>query len=223
MGSPAGPQLVVYKPPMPAHPTRLYLMRHGEPEGGRRYRGSQDDALSVAGWQQMRTALAELLSTSERLPERIVTSPLQRCHQFAAETAAAQQVPLIIEPGLREISFGDFEGMTPSAVWERYQTLLLTLWQDPTAATPPNGEPFQAFQARVKVALNALCQSYAGECLLLVIHGGVIRALLGLALDLTPAATLKLEVPYAAISALDFYAGGDECYPSLRYLNRFCG
>nr|MCH9749372.1 histidine phosphatase family protein [Pseudomonadota bacterium] len=56
---------------------KLSLLRHGEPVGGRIYRGNQDDPLTDKGWQQM------LDSTQDQSWELIATSPLSRCHAFA--------------------------------------------------------------------------------------------------------------------------------------------
>ena len=53
------------------------LIRHGEPEGGRRYRGATDDPLTAAGWRQMEAAVAGLSW------QRIYSSPLVRCADFA--------------------------------------------------------------------------------------------------------------------------------------------
>jgi len=54
------------------------LLRHGEPVGGRRYRGQTDDPLSDKGWKQMWTAVA-----GQQPWQVIVTSTLSRCREFA--------------------------------------------------------------------------------------------------------------------------------------------
>ncbi len=62
--------------------TTVDLLRHGEPEGGNKYRGALDDPLSELGWAQMRAA------TGDRCPwQAIVSSPLRRCAAFARELA----------------------------------------------------------------------------------------------------------------------------------------
>ncbi|MEW6253578.1 MAG: histidine phosphatase family protein, partial [Planctomycetota bacterium] len=63
--------------------TLIDLMRHGEPVGGRRYRGQVDDPLSEKGWAQMRAAVGEAAPW-----HHVVSSPLLRCREFA-ETLAA--------------------------------------------------------------------------------------------------------------------------------------
>jgi Fructose-2,6-bisphosphatase len=58
------------------------LIRHGEPAGGQMYRGHKDDPLSEQGWQQMRNAI-----TGDDKWDHILSSPLLRCREFAAELA----------------------------------------------------------------------------------------------------------------------------------------
>jgi len=60
--------------------TQIDLLRHGEPVGGRRYRGQTDDPLSEKGWQQMRAAVLDVQGW-----DVIYSSPLRRCAEFAQE------------------------------------------------------------------------------------------------------------------------------------------
>ena len=63
--------------------TIIDFIRHGEPVGGRAYRGHNiDDPLSEKGWQQMRTAVADHCPWSQ-----LISSPLLRCKDFANELA----------------------------------------------------------------------------------------------------------------------------------------
>jgi broad specificity phosphatase PhoE len=87
--------------------TIIDLIRHGEPQGGPMYRGSTDDPLSELGWQQMRGAISALQPW-----QQIVSSPLLRCVEFAKETAMQNDIDLLIDEGLQEVGFGDWEGKT---------------------------------------------------------------------------------------------------------------
>ena len=58
--------------------TTIDLLRHGEPIGGRRYRGHIDDPLSEYGWSEMWHAVS-----GETPWQQIITSPLRRCREFA--------------------------------------------------------------------------------------------------------------------------------------------
>ena len=68
--------------------TRIDLLRHGEPVGGRRYRGQVDDALSETGWTQMWNAVAE-----DPGWQQIESSHQQRCRDFAASMAESMVLP----------------------------------------------------------------------------------------------------------------------------------
>ena len=73
--------------------TLIDMLRHGEPDGGQKFRGAIDDPLSALGWVQMRAAAGDY-----RDWEAIVSSPLCRCAAFAAELAARLDRPLEIMP-----------------------------------------------------------------------------------------------------------------------------
>ncbi|MFO8155736.1 MAG: histidine phosphatase family protein, partial [Thiohalospira sp.] len=90
--------------------TTVDLLRHGEPEGGRRYRGQSDDPLSATGWQQMQAAVAGATPW-----QRVISSPLSRCRVFAETLAAERGLPLEVEADFREIGFGEWEGQSPEA------------------------------------------------------------------------------------------------------------
>ncbi|MBO6850044.1 MAG: alpha-ribazole phosphatase family protein [Marinobacter sp.] len=176
--------------------TTVDLIRHGEPAGGPMFRGSQDDPLSDLGWQQMRSAI---VATDQW--DRVVTSPLLRCRRFAEELACAQQLPLEVDDRLREISFGAWEGRTANAIMAETPEALTRFWSDPVTHLPPGGEPLAEFQTRVREAWQHWIQEAAGQQILVVCHGGVIRMVLaevmGIPLDRSFSA---LAVPYACRS-----------------------
>ena len=180
------------------NPTLVDLIRHGEPEGGARFRGSQDDPLSALGWQQMRSAILP-----EERWDRVVTSPLLRCQQFADEVASRLGVPLHLEPRLQEIGFGEWEGLTAEEIRARDGELLDQFWRDAAAVVPPGAESMVAFTQRVQSAWQDWTRECRGQRVLLVCHGGVIRAVLGHILTLPLERTLSaFAVPYASRSRI---------------------
>ena len=89
----------------------LDLLRHGEVQGGTRFRGEQDDPLSPLGWEQMRRA------TSDRPGwTRIISSPSRRCADFARELAGELGLPFEERPVFRERGFGDWEGLAADEI-----------------------------------------------------------------------------------------------------------
>lgn len=184
--------------------TTIDLLRHGACEGGEIFRGSTDVVLTDHGWKQMRGALA-----GEAGWQRVISSPLLRCRLFAEQWSGEHGLPLRICEELREISFGDWEGQ-PYGLIEREQgELLRAFWDDPLRVTPPNGEPMAAFRERVRAAAAALLEEHAGEHLLLVVHGAVIRLLLCEWLEMSMTAFSNIAVPYGALSRIRIYRRED--------------
>ncbi len=175
--------------------TTIDLLRHGACEGGEIFRGSTDVALSEKGWQQLRDATREIGGWT-----RVVASPLQRCARFAQEIAEARALPLQLRDELREIHFGDWEGRAISDVMRDHGELLNQFWADPTHVTPPGGESMQLFSARVRALTDQLLQQHAGEHLLIVSHGAVIRLVMTHWLQMPMTAFSNIAVPYAALS-----------------------
>ena len=170
----------------------LELLRHGETELGGGLRGSLDDALTETGWAQLRAAVAD----GSRW-DRLISSPLQRCARFAEELAAQHGVPLSLEPDLQELHFGAWEGRSTAELMQTSAEDLGRFWSDPYAFTPPEGETLLAFEARILAALQRLQARHAGERLLLVTHGGVIRLLLVRARGLPRNDLLQVAVGHA--------------------------
>ncbi|MCZ4322216.1 alpha-ribazole phosphatase family protein [Pseudomonas anguilliseptica] len=170
----------------------LELLRHGETELGGGLRGSLDDALTETGWAQLRAAVAEAGPW-----DRLISSPLQRCARFAEELAAQHDVPLSLEPDLQELHFGAWEGRSTAELMQTNAEELGRFWSDPYGFTPPEGETLLAFEARILGALQRLQARYAGERLLLVTHGGVIRLLLARARGLLRNDLLQVPVGHA--------------------------
>jgi len=181
---------------------RLDLLRHGETELGGGLRGSLDDALTDAGWQQMRAAVA-----GQGPWDRLVSSPLQRCARFAEELGTRLALPVSLDPDLQELHFGAWEGQSAAALMATDAEALGRFWADPYAFTPPQGEPVLAFSERVLGAIECLHQRYAGERVLLVSHGGVMRLLLARARGLPREQLLNVEVAHGALFTLTVEAG----------------
>jgi alpha-ribazole phosphatase/probable phosphoglycerate mutase len=192
--------------------TTVDLLRHGEPAGGVRYRGSIDDPLSETGWAQMRAAV------DDHCPwHAVVSSPLRRCAEFARELSRRHQLPLSIAPGFREISFGEWEGHTVAEVMAANPEALSRFWRDPLNHPPPNGEPLLACNRRVAAAWHGLLRHQSGRHVLLVAHGGVIRIVLRQVLDMPLKRLWRLEVPYATFSRIRVYHNGIQPEPLLEF------
>ena len=157
---------------------RLLLVRHGESEWNavRRLQGQADIALSEKGEAQARA----LAATVEQLaPDRVITSDLRRARQTAELLGFPEAAR---EPALREVDVGEWTGRDIARIVadepEAYRG-----WRAGTFA-PPGGEIWADFAARTAVATRAA--TLEADRLLVVCHGGVIRALLQTLLGLEP-------------------------------------
>ena len=176
--------------------TTFDLLRHGEPEGGPRFRGTVDDPLSETGWTQLRAA------TADGQWDRIVCSPLLRCREFAQVLADQRGVACRVEADFREISFGLWEGLTSAQVEADYGEALARFWQDPVAYPPPQGEPVADFSARVEAAWQRLVADAQGQRVLVVAHGGTIAMLLRGVLGMPLSHSWRVRMGYAGQARL---------------------
>lgn len=192
--------------------TTLDLMRHGEPVGGRKYRGQLDDPLSEKGWAQMRRAVGEHCPW-----QAIVSSPLLRCADFARELAARHGLPLALDDRLVELGFGAWEGRTADELTVEDPEALIRFRRDPVAHAPPGAEPLAGFRSRILEAWNALHTRHRGKQVLVVAHAGVIRMMVAHVLEIPLQHIFRLQVPSAGITRLRFESNGDDLFPQLLF------
>ncbi|MCG6941009.1 MAG: alpha-ribazole phosphatase family protein [Thiohalocapsa sp.] len=182
--------------------TVIDLIRHGEPIGGRMIRGNGcDHPLSETGWAQMRAAV--VATTGEEPPwQQVVSSPMARCRAFAVELAGRLDLPLAVEPELREIGMGAWEGRRPSEVAATEPEAFHAFRADPAAHRPPGGEALAAFRERIARAYERQLSHWPGRHLLIVCHAGVTRAVLGHVLGAADAAWYRIGIDYAGVSRI---------------------
>lgn len=175
--------------------TQLDFLRHGEPVGGRKYRGQTDDPLSEKGWAQMWAAVGP-----SRPWQAIISSPLSRCRAFAQELAGEMAVPLALETRLKEVAFGEWEGKTPAELKARDPDILFNFKRDPLGARPAGAEALPAFQSRVAQAFDRLAVTYRGQHILVVAHAGVMRMVLCHVLGIPVTHAYRIQVGSAAMA-----------------------
>jgi probable phosphoglycerate mutase len=170
----------------------LLLARHGETDWNRagRWQGHTDVPLNATGRAQA-AALAERLRGAGI--GAVVASDLARARDTAEIVAAALAVPLaFVDPDLREQRFGRFEGLTPGECEVRFPEDWSRYVADPHAGAP-GGESRAALLARVVRAVQGAA-ARRPDPVLVVSHGGALRALLG-ALPAAPGAPISSAPP----------------------------
>jgi len=177
--------------------TTIDLLRHGEPEGGRMYRGSgTDHPLSALGWQQMEDSLTAL-SADQKTWTHIITSPMIRCLAFAEQLSKQMNLPLEVLDTLVEASYGEWEGKTPAQLKQEYGDEYWGFYADPVNCRPRGAESLEALNKRVNNTLYDLLERYKGQSLLLISHAGVMRAVIGSVLKTPLASQQQINIPYA--------------------------
>lgn len=178
--------------------------------GGRRYRGQIDDPLSERGWRQMRDSTA-----GYREWQVLISSPLKRCAAFAHELGAALGVVVQEDARFKEIGFGVWEGKTAEELCATDPECLTRFWRDPIAHRPDGAEFVVEFRARVAAAWRDVLVRHHGRKVLLVAHAGVIRAILGIVLDVPPGNLFRIKVSNAGLTRIRVSGTGEAAWPEL--------
>ena len=190
-------------------PTRLFLLRHGEVEERyhRVFGGRIDMELSPKGHDQAKV-LAEFLR--RRPIDAIYASPMRRAQQTLAPLAGHCPKPAVVKPEFREVDFGDWTGLT----WEQVHSqhgISAFFWLDQIhKAAIPNAETGESFRARVEPALRQIVSDHAGQSVAIVCHGGVVRMMLSILLDLPLPRMASFEIDYASLTQVEHHAHATE-------------
>lgn len=196
--------------------TLIDLMRHGEPVGGSRYRGQIDDTLSGTGWTQMWAAVGK-----DHPWDVILTSPLLRCRAFAEELGAKAKIPVEIEPRLKELGFGVWQGKTGEELRTLYDPGVLQRFQrDPMTNRPDEGEGLGDFKERVVAAWRDTLERHAGKHILIVCHAGIVRMAIAYILDIPLSNLFRIKVGHAQITRIECLEQGDEFLGQLVFHGR---
>jgi alpha-ribazole phosphatase len=186
--------------------SRIWLIRHGEPETdaqGRCY-GRLDWGLSDRG--QFQAQMAAQALSGEPLAA-VYSSPSRRARQSAEFLGKVKGLAVQILEGLCEIDFGDFEGLTYEEIEGQYPEQYQRWMTRPTEIHFPGGESFAQMQTRVIATTTKLCQRHQGESIAIVAHGGVNRIILAEALAMPATHIFRIAQRYAALNLVIYYEG----------------
>lgn len=163
----------------------LYLIRHGQTDWNTtgRWQGSQDLPLNEVGLAQA-DLLRERFAT---VPvDAVYSSDLLRAKDTAGIIAAAHGLPVFVRPELREMHFGELEGLTRPEGQERYPGFWAKYQVDSVGTFFPGGESFHQVLERSRAFLAGAQRDFPTGTVLAVSHGGLLRAILCYFLDLDP-------------------------------------
>lgn len=159
----------------------IYFLRHGQTEENikRTYYGSLDVQLNEKGITQAEKA-GKIFKEIEF--DKVFISEKMRTFQTAQIALKDRKVQLIKDKRINEIDFGKFEGKTYDELCKLYPEKV-KLWQENWEEfCPDEGESYKIFYKRVKEFMEAI-KELGEENILIVTHGGVIRAVYSYILD----------------------------------------
>ena len=199
--------------------TNLILVRHLPTNMAGRFCGQSDPELNEQG----RSQIPCLLNTLSEYPiQRVYSSDLRRAQQTAKAIATHFEAELHLRPGLREIDFGLWEGLSWSAIKSRDQSAAKR-WADAYPnSTAPGGESVEQFQSRVREEIVFLMEQSANSSTAAVTHAGLMRLALTMYGVREPEAWNRTR-DYGSIVVLDVNridASADE-FAGKRGLKRF--
>jgi len=132
-------------------------------------------------------------------------TPLSRTRRTAEAIFAAgyPEQPLAVEPGLIEQNLGDYQGLRHAALPPLLTAPAHPFWPLAATETPPNGESVADVLVRVGVALDRLVERHPGGDLVMVSHGGAIRAAVAHAMAIDADRALHLSVYNLSLTRLE--------------------
>jgi phosphoserine phosphatase len=187
--------------------TRLIIVRHGQTEWNRieRFRGQADIPLNDAGLRQAQAAARRIASAWT--VRAVYCSDLARARVTAQAIAASCRAPLTSHPGLLDIDYGDWAGLTPDDVAAR-DGELLALWRaQPHKVQIPGGECLDAVRARAVACMESLAAHHDGQTVVLVSHLVVCRLLVLAALGLDSSHFWRIQQETATVNILEWNSG----------------
>jgi probable phosphoglycerate mutase len=198
-----------------AEATTLIMVRHGRTALTETRKISGGDGenpdLSELGYKDAAEVAIEIARVGSSgafsflaKPVVVIHSPVKRAAQTASKIAqklGAEQVELA---DLREIGFGDWDGLTNEELFVGHETQYQA-WRGSYDVAPPNGESLKDFDVRVNRSLDFIIDKFAGKTVVVVAHVMPIRGLLRIANDASVAGYWRVDLGPASISIARFW------------------
>ena len=184
----------------------ILIARHGQSDwnASKRWQGHADRPLTDKGREQAQALAARLAHIDL---DAVYSSDLRRARETAEVVAESQELEVAVEPALREVDVGSWSGLTRAEAEERFPDGFAR-WR---AGYPgwDDGETYEAMTDRVLAAVESIAAAHPDGRVLVVSHGGPIRAMHAAALGLDVHAYRRLRPvePNAKLSAVCFVEG----------------
>lgn len=194
--------------------TRILLIRHGQTEWNRveRFRGRADVPLNEVGLAQAEATGRRVAQTWK--PASVFASPLSRAVKTAEAIAKHFNLPVQIHPGLADIDYGDWQGLTPDEARQRWTEEIDNWFNHPERARIPNGETLSELRQRAMQTIEELTAKHPNDTIALVGHTVINRIILLGVLGLGNERFWRLRQDTCAINVIEA-EGGDFTLVSL--------
>jgi len=184
--------------------TKVILVRHGQTEWNilGKYQGHSDIDLSALGVEQA-NLLAQRLA-NQRI-DAIYASDLKRAIKTAKGIANTHQLSVHIIPELREISFGDWEGLDYNTINSKWPGEVERFFKNADSVVIPNGETFCEVEQRSCNVVQKIIEQHPDQTIVIVSHGGTIRTLLAHALHIPLKYIWNIRQDNTAVNILKYF------------------
>ena len=184
--------------------TKIIFVRHGQTLWNleMKYQGHTDIALSYLGIEQAKR-VADRLMIEEF--SAVYSSDLVRAYDTANIIAAKKNLTVKQDVNLREICFGEWEGMTYTEINDKWPNALNQFFSDTTKITIPNGESFTDLKKRSDIAINKILENHKKETVVVVSHGATIRAMICSALNLPLDYVWRIRQDNTAVNMVEYH------------------
>ncbi|MGV6839535.1 MAG: histidine phosphatase family protein [Planktomarina sp.] len=176
--------------------TTFHWVRHGPTH-----------AREMVGWRDVPADLSDksaIEALNAKLPPKAVVIASDLCR--ASDTAdLLGRTRLPNDPRLREINFGDWDGMPFDEVARTHPDLSRAFWETPGDVAPPGGESWNTAQTRVQDAVSDLRKAHEGQHIIITAHFGTILTQLQIALGCTASQALKFKIDNLSVTTLVDY------------------
>lgn len=184
--------------------TEIILVRHGQTiwNESRRYQGHTDIPLSDIGLEQ--TYKVQQRLAKEKI-DVFYVSDLKRAYETGQIIAKPHKKEVLIDKDLREINFGDWEGLAYSEIMAKYQDIATKFYQNPTSVCIPGGESCESLLKRCRKILTKIVEKHPTHSVLIASHGGTIRAMVIAAMGWDMSCFWRLRLDNTAICRLELH------------------
>lgn len=183
----------------------VFLIRHGQTDSSLKNKlcGRTDEPLNSNGIHEVKRLITFLRIKNK--PDIIITSPLIRAKQTAEIIADNYNITPIESKELREIDFGEWEGLTFNEIKNKQPDEFIKWMKHPDKFTPTNGESIIDLNKRINNFMNKVVDnSEKNSTIYLITHGGPIRSALINTLKILPSSYWNIKISHGSVTCLEY-------------------